>query len=291
MTEPQFVPGVRTFADAYKGFVIDQWGVLHDGTAPYPGALEALHELKQAGKRVVLLSNSGRRAGLNARRLTNMGFDPADFDGIVTSGEAAWLTLKSRAHPPYSELGRRCYLLTHMGDLDCVADLGLELVDRVEDADFFFASGLDSPPHTLADYRPAVEAAVARDLPMICSNPDIVAVTRDAMVTAPGAVARLYEELGGKVWYIGKPHRPIYQACLNVLEGLQREEIVCIGNSVEHDIKGANDAGLASAFVMGGIHQAGFPDNAAEPAWRHHLDQLSGRYDARADYVIRSFSW
>ena len=265
--------------------------MLHDGTDPYPHALATVAELKRRNKRIVLLSNSGRRAGLNKRRLTEMGFNLGGLDGVVTSGEAAWLALRHKPGPPFSTLGRRCYLLTHQGDLDCVADLGLELVSDVADADFVFASGLDCPPHTLDHFRPVAEAAAARDLPFICSNPDRVAVIKDGFNTAPGALAALCEDLGGTVHYIGKPHRPIYQACLNALEGLKLSEIVAIGDLIEHDIKGANGIGIASAFVTGGIHNAGFAPDAGPEAHAHHLDQLCAKHQTRPEWVVPSIRW
>jgi HAD superfamily hydrolase (TIGR01459 family) len=291
MNASRFVDGIGGFADRYRGFIIDQWGVLHDGTAVYPGAPEAIAELKRRGKRMVLLSNSGRRAAFNQARLQAMGVNLADFDAVITSGEAAWRLLRHRDRPPFSELGRRCFLLTYFGDLTVVEGLGLELVDDVAAADFIFATGLDSPPKTLDDYRWMAEAAARHKLPMICSNPDRVAVSRDAMATAPGAVAALYEAMGGEVHYIGKPHRPIYQACLDALQGLAPVEIVALGDSLEHDIKGANDAGIASCFVTGGIHAASFPPEAAPDAHRRQLDRLGGPYHARPDWVVPRLAW
>lgn len=291
MPEPQFVNGIGDFADRYAGFIIDQWGVLHDGARPLPGALEVIAELKRRNKRIVLLSNSGRRAAFNRGRLTAMGFNLADYETVVTSGEAAWLALRDRRVPGFAEIGRRCYLLTHYGDMTVVDDLDVELVDDLGRADFIFATGLDIPPKTLDDYRWLAEAAAARDLPMVCSNPDKVAVSQDTMVTAPGALAALYEELGGKVLYVGKPHRPIYQACLDALPDLRLDQLVAIGDSVEHDIKGANGIGIASCFLMGGIHMAGFPPDAPRSTHEHHLEQLCRRYGACPDWVAPRMVW
>jgi ribonucleotide monophosphatase NagD (HAD superfamily) len=116
-------------------------------------------------------------------------------------------------------------------------------------------------------------------------------VTKSGFTTAPGALAALYEQLGGTVHYVGKPHRPIYQACLNALEGLELGEIVAIGDSVEHDIKGAQGVGIASAFVMGGIHQTGFAAGDGPAAHAHHLDQLCTVHATRPDWVVPSIAW
>jgi HAD superfamily hydrolase (TIGR01459 family) len=291
MTTPHFVDGIGAFADRYEGFILDQWGVIHDGRRPLPEAVAVIAELKRRNKRLVLLSNSGRRADLNRRRLAEMGFNLAMFDAVVTSGEAAWLLLQHRARPPFDRLGRRCLLFTIGGDVEVVARLGLELVEEPEEADFLLTTGLEIPPLTLGDYRQIVERAAARDLPMICSNPDKVAPVGGALQIAPGSVAEIYEQLGGQVFYVGKPHRPIYGPCFDALDGLDPSEIVAIGDSIEHDIKGANGVGIASCFLMGGIHASGFPPEASRAAHQHHLDQLCDRYDARPDWVAARLAW
>jgi HAD superfamily hydrolase (TIGR01459 family) len=291
MPEPRFVDGVRAFADRYEAFVLDQWGVLHDGAEPYPGALEAVAELARRGKRIVLLSNSGRRADRGRERLRALGFDTALFADVVSSGEATWQLMRARAGEPWGALGRRCVLLTHLGDRGVVEGLDLEVVEDVADADFVFASGLEAS-QTPEGLRPLAEAAVARGLPMVCSNPDIVAVSRGgAFHHAPGAFARVYEGLGGKVHYVGKPHRPIYEACLAALDGVDRTAIVCVGDSLNHDIRGAAGVGLDSAFVTGGIHAAEFPAGADPDAARAALARLCGEAGARPTWVVRALAW
>src|SRR4051795_1692729 len=183
MPEPRFAGGLSAFADRYDAFVLDQWGVLHDGANPYPGAIAAVEELVRRGKKVALLSNSGRRAAKNRERMAGFGFDPAWFAAIVTSGEACWRLLHDRPGPPWDRLGRRCHLLTIGGDLGVVEGLDLELVDDPARADFILASGLETW-QTPEDLRPVGEAGTARGLPLVCSKPDIVA-------GSPGPTPRL----------------------------------------------------------------------------------------------------
>src|SRR5438105_1149992 len=134
--------------------------------------------------------------------------------------------------------------------------LPLERVARVEDADFLMVIGIDSPRLGVADYETWLAAGAARRLPMICANPDITRVSPDGLVDAPGALARRYEELGGEVSYHGKPHPAIYESCLEALSGCTRERVIAIGDSIEHDVLGAQGVGLSCAFVAGGIHVA-----------------------------------
>ncbi len=291
MTDPRPVAGLAALAGDYAGFVIDQWGVLHDGQAPYPGALEALAELHRRGKRILLLSNSGRRADHSRRHLAGLGFDLAMFDGVVTSGEAAWLHMRQRARPPFDRLGRRCLLLTRDGDRGVVEGLDIVVVEKAKDADFLFLSGVDSPRLGVEDYRPVLEEAARLGLPAICSNPDHRAPTPGQLVIAPGVLAKLYEGLGGEVAYVGKPHRPIYDTCLEALPGLAPGEIVGIGDSLEHDIKGATDAGLATAFVTGGLHADELDAIPDEATLQEVLQALARRYECRIDWVLPRLVW
>ncbi len=286
MSAPRFVDGIAAFADRYRGFVLDQWGVLHDGRQAYPGARETVRELSRRGKRLVVLSNSGRRAANSWRRLEGLGFDPADFERVVTSGEIAWGMLAEPGRLPFAGPGRRCFLLTNENDRSFVEGLELILVDTVEAADFVLAIGLDSACATLDDCRALATALRRRGLPMICTNPDKIAVVPGGTGIAPGALAALYEEQGGEVLWIGKPHRPIYDACLALLDGLEPAEIVAIGDLLEHDIKGANEAGIASCLVQHGIHAAELRPGAARAEQEEGLEALCRRYATGPDWVV-----
>ena len=284
-----FVDGVGAFIDRYQGFLIDQWGVLHNGERVYPGAFEVLGELARRGKQVVLLTNSGRRRSFNEARLLELGFNTRALAGIVTSGEATWQALAERAVEPFSSLGRRCLLFTRADDQGPVEGLDLEVVTDPASADFVYLTWLDALTHSIEEFDQVIEAAAARELPMVCANPDRVAPTEGGLTQAPGSLALRYEKLGGRVVYVGKPHRPIYQACLDLLPELEPEEIVGIGDSFEHDIQGAKNAGLAAAFVMRGIHAEAFPEGAGPAAQRLALDALAERYGSTADWAIPHF--
>lgn len=288
---PRFADGIGAFTDRYQGFLLDQWGVIHDGRKALPEAVTALAELKRLGKRLVVLSNSGRRAALNRRRLTEMGLDLGMFDAVVTSGEAAWSLLRQHSQPGWRDLGRRCVLFTIGGDRTVLDDLGIAVVDEPEDADFLFNTGLEIPPRTLDDYHAILERAVVRRLPMVCSNPDRIAPSQGKLITAPGTVAAMYEQMGGSVLYVGKPHAPIYAACLEALDGLRPGEIVAVGDSVEHDVRGANGVGIDSCFVMGGIHAELFPEDATPAEREARLADLSQRFGARPQWVVPRLVW
>ncbi|MCS6781138.1 MAG: TIGR01459 family HAD-type hydrolase [Geminicoccaceae bacterium] len=283
----ELLEDIVPLARRYRAVLVDQWGVLHDGERAVPGAREALEVLLDAGARVVLLSNSGRRAATNRRRLEELGFAVDRLTGIVTSGEAAWRFLRDRPGRPWTELGRRCVFLTMAGDLGPVEGLDLELVDDIDRADFLFVSGLDG--RSAEAWRSLAEAARARDLPMLCSNPDKVAPSPTGFVDSPGLLAAIYEEMGGRVIYVGKPHAPIYRACLALLPGIEPAEILAIGDSIEHDIKGAAAQGMATCLVASGIHAAEIGPGLGASERAAGLERLCRRYGARPDFLLAAF--
>jgi HAD superfamily hydrolase (TIGR01459 family) len=283
------VDGVGSFVDRFDAFLIDQWGVLHNGAAPYAGAIELLAELHRRGKRLVLLTNSGRRRSYNAERLLELGFDTSVLTGIVTSGEATWLALQNRTLDAFQALGRRCLLFTREGDMGPVEGLDLEVVEDPGQAEFVYLTWLDTLTHDMAEFDRIIAVAAARGLPMVCSNPDRVAPTEGGLTMAPGALAERYHNIGGRVIYVGKPHAPIYAACRDMLPGVAAEAICGIGDSFEHDIKGAKDAGLAAAFIMRGIHAEAFPEGADPAADRAALENLARRHGAMPDYALPGF--
>lgn len=283
--------GVRALDARYDGFIIDQWGILHDGTTPYPGALECLEMLRTGGKHIVVLSNSGRTERDNLRIMASMGFPESLFDRCISAGEDAREALARRALPFHARLGRRYYAFTRDDNASLLDGLGLERVGRVEDAEFLAVIGIDAPPKRVADYEEALAAGAARSLPMICANPDIVRPSPDGVVDAPGSLAQRYEALGGEVFYHGKPYPAIYETCVAAFGGIARDRIVAIGDAIETDVLGASRAGLRSAFVAGGIHAADLAIRWGEmpqpPAWRRLLENAP----ARPDYLLATFTW
>jgi HAD superfamily hydrolase (TIGR01459 family) len=250
-----FPNGLAAVASRYDGFLLDQWGVLHDGVRPYPGAVAALELLRRAGKRVVILSNSGRLGAENAAQLAKFGFVREIYDEVVSAGDDARDALLARDEPFHLGLGRRCLLLARQGEAHLAEGLGLDLVDDVAVADFILLMTMDPPRQSVAGWMDLLRAASERRLPMVCANPDLHRASPDGgLQEAPGLIARAYEQLGGAVHYHGKPDPRIYRTCLTKL-GLDRSRVVAIGDSLEHDIAGAQGAGIDSVFIGGGIHR------------------------------------
>jgi HAD superfamily hydrolase (TIGR01459 family) len=284
------VDGMAALAARYEGFILDQWGVLHDGTRPYDGAAQCLQRLKAEGRRIVVLSNSGKREADNLRLMQGMGFDVSALERCVCAGEEARSAIAARADAFHRLLGRRCFAFTRAGDRAVLEGIGLEFVDRVEDADFLAVLGIDSPQRSLADYEPELAAGAARKLPMVCANPDILRLTPQGLVDAQGVLAVRYEALGGRVFYHGKPYPAIYRACLSALR-CAPEQVIMIGDSVDHDVLGARRAGIASALIPGGVHGAelgiAWGELPRDDAWR----TFAAKACAQPDYLLAAFNW
>jgi HAD superfamily hydrolase (TIGR01459 family) len=283
--------GVAEAIDRYDALLLDQWGVLHDGAQPYPGAVDCLERLRVAGKTVVILSNSGRSGEENARFIVRMGIERGLFGEVVSAGDDARDAILNCADPFYRALGRRCLVLAREHDGHLVDGLGLEVVTNVEEAEFLFALSIDAPRQSVRGWEPVLIRAAARGLPMVCGNPDLAQVTPAGMLLeATGLLAVRYAELGGAVRSHGKPSPRIYEACLRRLT-CPRERIVAIGDSLPHDVLGANRAGLSSILIAGGVHREALGIAFGESPDPARCAALFKQAGAVPDHVLPSFRW
>ena len=247
------ITGLREISDRFDHVLLDQWGTVHEGKAVFPEARECIRALRAAGKRVVILSNSGKRSDDNAERLAKLGLPPDDHDGVLTSGEVVWRGLQERAVPPFDRLGRRA-LLIGSNVLSMVDGLDVVAVTNPSRAEFIWLASLDETNANPEDWRDDLEGFAARSLPMLCANPDLTMFTPKGLLPAPGALARLYVQLGGTVHYIGKPHATIFAAALRLLGDPKPERVLVVGDSLDHDVAGGRRAGMLTALVTAGVH-------------------------------------
>ncbi len=291
MRTTEYLPGMAGVVDRYDALLLDQWGVLHDGATAYPGAIDCLARLRAAGKTVVILSNSGRSGEENARIITRMGFDREHFSAVISAGDDARDAVLTSDDPFYRALGKRCLVLSRERDTDLVDGLGLEVVTDVEHADFLFALSIDAPRQSVAGWQAVLTRAVARGLPMVCGNPDLAQVTPDGtLLEAIGLVAIRYAQLGGQVRSHGKPSPRIYETCLRRIT-CPRERIVAVGDSLQHDVRGANGVGLASILVAGGVHREALGTAFGESPDPARCNTLFAQVGAVPDHVVPSFRW
>ncbi len=257
-------PGMAPLAARYDGFILDLWGVIHDGVRPYPGAADCLQRLQAAGKRCVLLSNAPRRAHAAEAMLRDMGISPGLYTGVLTSGEAVHLALRDRTDPWFAALGPQVWHLGPERDRNVIDGLGVTLAATPSEAHFVLNTGPDDhrAPTSIAPFEAELAECARHRLPMICANPDLEVIRGGVRVICAGALAARYEQLGGTVRSLGKPDPAIYQPVLAML-GTGKARTLAVGDSLRTDISGAQAAGVDSCWVLGGIHADALGDDHA----------------------------
>jgi HAD superfamily hydrolase (TIGR01459 family) len=291
MIRPPILPGLADIAGRYDGFILDLWGVVHDGVKPYPGVLEALGRIKALGKRAVLLSNAPRRAEVLVGVMTNMGVERSLYNGVMSSGEATYLELAARSDPFFAALGRKLYHLGPDRDINVYADLDYERVLKVSEADFVLNTGPVEFEHSLADYEAVLREAAARRLPMVCANPDKVVLRLGVPVVCAGAIADRYRELGGKFVERGKPDPAIYPPCLELLGIKDKSKVLAVGDALHTDVAGANAAGIDALLITGGIHGSELGVSWGENPSPEKLDELYRQHKQKPVAAMAAFRW
>ena len=248
----QSIGAVRELVGQYDAVLCDVWGVLHDGISVFPGAPEALLELRASGMVVVLLTNMPRPSSTVPAALARLGFPDDAWDAIVTSGDAIRSELARRAPGPVLRLGREV-------DRALWEGLGLEFVEDLGSARFLAIARLRDHAESPDAYATILRDARDRDLELLCANPDVQIMSAGQLRWCAGAVAEAYTAIGGRVVQAGKPHAAIYDRAFEVVDALAgraipRERILAIGDGTATDLLGANRQGLDAVFIASGIH-------------------------------------
>lgn len=277
---PTALAGFGEVAARYDAFFVDQFGVLHDGQSPYPDALDTLQRLRGAGKQVVLLSNSGKRSARNEARLERLGFSRNGWDHFLSSGEVAWANLRDQLASGGTRW--RCLLLARDDDRSAIDGLPIDYADDAAACDLVLIAGSEGDRLTLDQYRALLAPAAERGVPAICTNPDTHMLTEHGLRFGAGHIAALYVQLGGQVTLVGKPHPAIYAAARATIGAIAPNRILCVGDSIDHDIAGAQAAGLDGCLVIGGVHHG---------ASQAELAALYAQASATPTFILPAFRW
>jgi HAD superfamily hydrolase (TIGR01459 family) len=289
MRAPVLIAGLAEIADRYDAVLCDVWGVIHNGRESFADACAALTKFQETRGPVVLISNAPRPSADVVGQLRALGVPDSAWSGFVTSGDATRSALAERAPGPAWAIGPA-------RDAALYAGTGVAFAETPEEAAFVSATGLfDDDIETPEDFRGRLAVCAERGLLMICANPDIVVQRGDKMIYCAGALAALYETLGGKVLMAGKPHAPIYAAAYAEAERLagrplSKDNMLAIGDGLATDVRGAGQEGLPVLFIAGGIHAA----HTLTPDGRLQADKLAALFrdaEATADYAAAALSW
>ncbi len=249
------VAGLKELAGDYDSLLCDVWGVLHNGVAAFPAAVDAITRFRAVGP-VVLITNAPRPHPSVRKQLRELGVPDSAYDALVTSGDVTRALIAERPSVK----------LFHIGptrDMSFYEGLDVVLASEAE-AELVSCTGLsDDTTETPDDYRKLLTRLADRNLPMVCANPDIVVERGDQLVYCAGALAQLYRQLGGEAVLVGKPHAPIYDAAKAPIAAQGGARTLAVGDGLPTDIRGAVDNDISVLFVTGGIHAADFGPPAA----------------------------
>jgi len=254
----------------YDTFIIDLWGVIHNGIKLNPRAIEAIENLNTNNKRIVFLSNAPRPSKNVIKFLRNLKMNEKFLKNIVTSGEAAMKSLKSK------KFGTKFFHLGPQRDVSLFEDLEKNK-SKLNDCDFILCTGLFDEHKDLKYYEDLFKDNIKKKL--ICTNPDLVVHRGNQIEYCAGKIAEIYSLMGGEVLYFGKPYKEVY---IDILKKGERNLI--IGDNLKTDIKGANNLKLDSLFILNGVHRSEFKEEK-------DLFELVKNYNVKTKFFQKELRW
>ena len=269
----KLIKGLREIQSRYDVFFIDLWGVIHNGVQIYPRAIDVLKNLNKLDKKFVLISNAPRPSKSVEKYLINLKMDKAFLNNLITSGEVALQTLKNNIY------GEKFYHLGPKRDEDLIREFEKNQTS-LDKCDFILCTGLfDDKTNSLHHYENLLKKYIK--LKMLCTNPDLIVHRGSNTEYCAGSVAAIFEKLGGKVVYFGKPYPEIYNFCIK-----RNETILAIGDNIRTDIKGANKMKFDSLFITSGIHKKEFLNLPVE-----NYDNVLNKYKTKTNYYQERLNW
>jgi len=255
----------------YDTFIIDLWGVIHNGVALYPRAIAAIEQLKNNSKKIVFLSNAPRPSSKVVNFLLKMNMDIKYLSNVMTSGEAAMHAINK------NKFGKTFFHLGPPRDTSVFENVKNNKTD-IESCDFIICTGLfDEYEDDLEYYKNFLKKYISKKL--VCTNPDLTVHRGNVEELCAGSVAKVFEKLGGEVVYFGKPHKEVYKMCFN-----SNEKVLAIGDNLRTDIKGANNLNIDCIFISNGVHRDEYKNNS-------ELDSLLNKYEVKANFFQKELKW
>jgi len=255
----KIIKSIGDIISLYDVFILDQWGVMHDGYKGYDHAINTVEKLIKENKKLIIISNSSKRKTSSISRLKSLGFDKNHFIEVMTSGEMIWQEIETSIYKYGNDL-KNCFHIYDKSKEDGLEFRnGLEkfnFVSKVNDANFILACTPFENTEPI-DYIPILKDAVDMNIIMFCANPDFVTIEKnnDKNMYCMGTIADLYDHMGGRVVILGKPSKEIYKVSCKKIQDFNKSKIVAIGDSLDHDILGANNFNIDSVLISSGIHK------------------------------------
>ena len=255
----KIINSISEVLNKYDIFILDQWGVMHNGYTGYDHAMTSVEKLIKENKKLIIISNSSKRKNSSIGRLKSLGFDKNHFIEVMTSGEMVWQEIATSIDNYGNDLQNCFHIYDSTKEDGLEFRYGLEklnFVSKINDANFILACTPFEKTEPI-DYIPILKDAVDMNLVMFCANPDFVTIEKnnDKNIYCMGTVADLYDHMGGRVVILGKPSKEVYEESCKTIQDLNKSKIVAIGDSLEHDILGANNFNIDSVLISTGIHK------------------------------------
>lgn len=241
------IQNIEEIVEQYDAFLIDQWGVIHNGGEIFDYSIDTLNMFKKHNKKVVLISNSGKTNKDTYESLAMKGIERNLYHDIVTSGDHM---RKNFYNGKLNLVSNNALFFPWPGEHEILNELGINSVSA-HDADFILCTGVE---REIEQYDNELLIALEKNIPLVVTNPDIIALAPNGdAYYCPGAIAKRFKNMGGKVYWHGKPSLDMYKMCFDICGGF--ENALGIGDSIEHDIKGANNYNIDSLLITSGIHK------------------------------------
>ena len=264
----------------YDIFFIDLWGVIHNGVSVFKNVIPVLENLKKNNKMVFFITNAPRRSRVISEQLQHFGINFNLFEKVVSSGELTWHKMKEK----YEK--KNCFIIGPPRDHHLIEGLDVKIVSKDSDIDIILNTGPWGDNDSLENYTDLLDSLVKKRSMMICSNPDKTVVRGEQFWICAGLLAEYYEKIGGRVEYYGKPFKQIYEFCFNFFDK-KNKKILIIGDSLENDIKGANNLNFDSLLITDGIHREVNNNNNVD---KQKLDALIKTKNIFPDFYMRKLT-
>ena len=250
------IKSISEIINKYENYIIDQWGVMHNGEIGYKHAIETIDYLNKNNKNLFIISNSSKRNKSSLDRLPKLGFNKKSFLNVITSGEMIWNYIYSKYYR--TENKKKCFHIYDDKKEDGLLyreGLNFSFVDSIDNADLILACTPFTEMSPI-DYIPILDKALEKNLTMYCANPDFETIEKNnnQNIFCMGEIAEIYKKMGGEVIILGKPENEIYIEATKSIK-LDKTKTVAVGDSIFHDIKGANNFSIDSVLVKSGIHK------------------------------------
>lgn len=293
MGKTKFCIGISDISDSYDGMIIDLEGVLHDGRDAYDGVVDCLKELKKRKKFIILLSNTTEMAKDIEKTLKSMGIRSNLYDECISSAQFLHDQLDKKDHAPFDKIEKRCYAYAKESP-DFLTDLDVEIVDDIADASFVLLQDFDLTMQKMSDVDKTLRAAVQKRMPAFYINPGSQALMAGNIMMGAHMLAQKYQDFGGVVHFIGKPHKMVFDYCKQIFQAknIFPGDVVVVGDAMAHDVAGGFFADLDTALVKTGLHKPAFSKSNSPAETDRILNiMIMQNNNVRPTYLVDSFRW